>query len=141
MDDAAQNAALRAQIAALEAKIENKRRHGAHAQTAPVPSPFRGAPRWAPYAAAGRGRGRGHQVPPPPTDFVATHPHQLVNKDALERQQKRALELQAAKRQKATELSSKKDDTRELVMDGIRFKLRVDGGKLTRVKGKIFTPC
>lgn len=136
----------------------------------PHPTAYRGAPRWTPYGRGRRG-GRGGYAPPvknrtlvlngtkPPTNevtlptpvkkelprhdnFVATHTHQLVNKDAYDRHRHRKEQLRATKRQQInqTERTALIQHTashggRELLIEGIRFQLRDDGSKLVRIAG------
>ncbi|KAK5174498.1 uncharacterized protein LTR77_001578 [Saxophila tyrrhenica] len=158
-------AALQARIAALQSKINNhKQQHvpptapyQQHYQPHhPHPSPFRGAPRLAPY---GRGRGgeRGGFTPvknrklvlnganapaapvvgPKADNLVATHPHQLVNKDAHNRrlQQLRTAKRQKINQQERTTLNqhTSSEGGRELTIEGLRFQLREDGSKLVRI--------
>ena len=145
MDDDVKNASLKAQIAALQDKIENKRQQQIQTpHQRPLP-PSRGKPRWSPYGVAPH-RGRGGYGPQignhqlvlnrtdsprshvengnldPPTDFVSPRPHQLISKDALERRQKQEADK----------------SHRELVIEGIRFKLNESGSKLTRIPGESF---
>ncbi len=141
----------------------------------PYPTAYRGAPRWAPYG-RGRGNGRGRYAPPvknrtlvlngakPPTNelalptpvkkeapqhdnFVATHTHQLVNKDAYDRHQHRKEQLRATRRQQInqTERTALIQHTasqggRKLLIEGIRFRLRDDGSKLVRISGATLQP-
>lgn len=163
---------LQAKIAAVQGKIDThkQQQHVSPYATKthhPSPSPYRGAPRWTPYG-RGRGGGRGgHYAPvknlslvlngsstptdlPTPTTraqqqpdkFVATHTHQLVNKETLQRRQQDKDKLRAAKRQKINqhERTTLNQHTagqggRELLIEGIRFQLRADGSKLERVSG------
>ena len=163
----AENEELKAQIEALRGKIKSVRQQS-HVPRGRGPGPrLHGQQPQTPYdmtyyrgrrGRGGFGRPRGNQlivnhaeyedalyapasngyagIHTPPLDFVATHPHQLVNKDALGRQQR-----QQEIRDKQAKLNKNNpyQGNHEMVIDGIRFKLRDDGSKLTRVSGKLIT--
>ena len=89
-------------------------------------------------------------TPPAQGPFIATRKpgmNQLINRDAYDREQKQKLDYhqqtQVAKKQKIDREERTKlnqhvmtQDSREIVIQGIRFQLRADGSKLIRGLGE-----